>query len=415
MLLLILMLSKTYFRLAIYTDITGYRHIKQKEITENLKGFLFFINHCRNKMEEILSCYNIDFKQFTYHLKKSEGVVAGGMALWGFLRQNGIDPGYTPSDIDIWFPLQNDSDESCTCMVCCNDVLKNYKGFIKFLDTQGYYRTDKFTMIDPYYDELGLINEVVSFMNSAGKEIQVIMLNLKCIHDYFIHSFDFSMCISWWDADTNIFMNVNPERTLKKEFYCVKNKNAIGNENLSTKEKKRLQKYIARGFTFVENPCPFVEAPDRLDCLNVLKDLEAFDIFTYEDVNVVDFLKASDWHMILKAGEKYYAFHRKVLYNYMEEKSVSVPFLDDMFVVYETPFNQCVTEYAWDRFVWSDYTIFELIYDYSVQYGVIHTEEKSLFTLRCYTVEQWGKTMRDSTCKAGLILPAPHQLKESSD
>ena len=371
-------------------------------------------------MEQILSNYTIDFTQFAYHLKKTKGVVAGGMALWGFLTQHGIDPGYTPGDIDIWFPLQNEQDENCTCTSCYNDILKNYRGFVKFLDTQGYYRTDKFTMIDPYYDELGLINEVVSFMNTAGKEIQVIMLNVRCVHDYFMYSFDFSMCISWWDADTNTFMNVNPERTLKKEFYCVQNKNAIGDKNFTTKEKIRLQKYIARGFTFVEKPCPFVEAPDRLvglNGLNRLKDIEAFDIFTYEDVNIADFLKASDWHMILKAGEKYYAFNRKVLYNYMEEKSVTVPSVDGMMGVYETPFNQCVTEYAWGRIIWSDYTIFELIYDYSVQYGVDNKEEKSLFTMRCYTVEQWGETVgvSSSSCKAGLVLPVPPQLKECGD
>jgi len=111
-------------------------------------------------------------------------------------------------------------------------------------------------------------------------------------------------------------------------------------------------------------------------------NMTAFDLFAYDDVNVCEFLKSS-WHIIVKAGDTFQAFHRKTLFDYMGTRHLDLPMVGE---VYDTPNNQTITSRARDTLLFSDFSIYELCPEYSV---TISSSQKSLFTLRCYSISEW--------------------------
>jgi len=333
-------------------------------------------------METLLAEYGIDFEEFREHIMNCNAIVAGSSALWGYLKQRAIEPGFEPGDIDIWISIR----EPIAPYQVSYKLGKNFEKLRAFLARQGYDRSEMIDTSDVYYESMGAIDEVISFVNKAGKKIQMIQITMGNIMDYIRNNFDLSICATWWKPRTNTFDTLNAEMTLKREFYFLQSQMAEG--NLTTKEKARFEKYLGRGFKFTDSPCTYWVAPDSREGLDdgKLAGVEAFDIFTFDDVPVRDFLKESAWHMILKAGEKYFAFHRKNLFNSMNSKMSAIPNIGN---VYETPFNQCVTHDALNKLMYSDYSIFELVFEYSTKFGYNASKEKSLFTMRCFTVQQW--------------------------
>jgi len=55
--------------------------------------------------------------------------------------------------------------------------------------------------------------------------------------------------------------------------------------------------------------------------------------------------------------------------------------------VYDTPNNQTITSRARETLLHSDFSIYELCPEYSVT--ISPTSQKSLFTLRCYSIAEW--------------------------
>jgi hypothetical protein len=148
----------------------------------------------------------------------------------------------------------------------------------------------------------------------------------------------------------------------------------------------------------VEQPCPHIINRDTLDTINSvssrLNGLNGFDIITFDDVLLSDFIKESSWHIIVKSNEKYYAFHRKVLYDYMKNKETKI---ESNCKVYDTPFNQSVSWEALEMFMYSDHTIYELIFRKAVPTKYKSDVKKSVYTVRCYSVSDWNNNMPNLT------------------
>jgi len=72
------------------------------------------------------------------------------------------------------------------------------------------------------------------------------------------------------------------------------------------------------------------------------------------------------------------------LFDYMRTRRSEVMVVGD---IYDTPNNQSITARALDTLLYSDFSIYELCPEYSVT--VFPTTQKSLFTLRCYSVAEW--------------------------
>ena len=175
-------------------------------------------------------------------------------------------------------------------------------------------------------------------------------------------------------------MTTNGPAAKHKKMYLVDNVSDIGNTD------KLIQEYTAYGFKLVEIPCLIDKKRDlraEIDS-DKFKNIDACDIFTLEDIPLQDFLRASEYNIVLKAGERYYAFDRRALMAYMKTKEITV----NSYVgkVYETPLNQCIPLLALEQLAYADFSIYELRPAYSVEVG---TGLKSLFNLHCYSLERW--------------------------
>ena len=349
-------------------------------------------------MDALISSYGINFQAFQLTLSQVRGLVAGSSALAAYLKQEGIEPGYEPNDIDIFVPgrMEYIRDERGH-IVAGQYVIKSLKTMKDFLAPYGFTESDKFGTIDApnneYYASISRIQKVTSFTNASGKEIQVIVIDNCDLVTHIFKEFDISACISWYDTTSNTFKTFDPDATKRKEMYLWR---VVEDEKLHEKNKARLEKYISRGFKLIEKPCPFVDGRDPRDQLTHKKfeDIEVMDIFTLDETPLVDYLQKTSWNIVLKAGEAYYGFERKALMDYMEKKSTNVGRIGK---VYETPFNQCTTLEAYQQLRYADYSIYELKSAYSVPtYG---GRVKSLFHLGCYPINDWIKGEEGGLCK----------------
>ncbi len=338
-------------------------------------------------MDSLITSYGINFQAFQLTINSLNGLVAGSSALAEYLKQEGIDPGYKPNDIDVFVPGRLEYvRDSRGHIVAAQYVIKSLKTMKDFLVPYGFAENNKFGSIDKpndgYYSSLEKIQKVTSFTNKDGKEIQVIVIDSYNLIEHISKDFDLSACISWWDAPSNTFKTMDPDTTKRKEMYLMR---VPDTDELHAKNKARAEKYIARGFKLIEKPCPFVDGRDPRDLLSDKKfdDIEVTDIFTLDEAPIRDYLQKSDWNIILKAGDAYYGFNRKALMDYMSSKIVSITRIGKFC---ETPFNQCISLDGYNQLRYSDYSIYELKSAYSVE---VYRRPKSLFHLNCYSVKEW--------------------------
>jgi hypothetical protein len=331
-------------------------------------------------MESLISSYGIDFKDFQNTITSLNGLVAGSSALAEYLKQEKIDPGFQPKDLDIFIPGYMEP--------YTDYILNNTKYMIRslnimryFLTKYGFIENTKFkNTFETGYESLKTIQKIVSFNNNDGKEIQLIIVDCNDTTQYILNDFDLSVCISWWDSHTNCFKTINPDTTKRKEMYILEV------EPDSERSNSRLQKYISRGFKLIDKPCPFIVKPDTRNLLSDTKfdSINVIDIFTLEETTIREHLQNSEMNIVIKAGETYYGFKRNTLINYMSNKFI---YIDNIGTLFQTPFNQCITSSAYNDLQYSDYSIYELKSAYSVPY--CNEQVKSLFNLHCYTVKQW--------------------------
>jgi hypothetical protein len=68
----------------------------------------------------------------------------------------------------------------------------------------------------------------------------------------------------------------------------------------------------------------------------------------------------------------------------MSGRETHVPILE---FIYDTPNNQSILQCALDILLYADYSIYELHSEYPIY--ISPNKQKSIFTLKCYTVAQW--------------------------
>ncbi len=357
-------------------------------------------------MEVLLEPYRIDFPNFTQHIQDCRALVAGSFALVGYLTQLNVDPGFQANDMDIFISgINNEGNED-------NDSVNN---MIQFLNSQGFTENGKFANQnlnqsqerqdqDNYYGTMNLIRRVMSFTNANDKEIQMIVLNYSADNlRWYIGVFDLSCCQCYWEAFTNTFHAIS-HLTNEKKMYV----NPVRKRILMD---KRIEKYQARGFKLVEYPCDIQDGADpRSDLASLPFDgLTAHNILTMDDVSVSEFLAESEWNIVLKTGDQFYAFDRKILMELMGKKKVYIPHVG---YVYDTLLNQSITEQAFKSLKYSDYSIYELKLAYSTRI-IVHGHHydfnettKSLYTVIAYSVNKWAERL-EGVHMAPLPQPQP--------
>ena len=294
----------------------------------------------------------------------SNTVISGSFALASYLTQEGIPYEFEPQDIDIFVSTQR------------------LWGVDKYIDyMRDFMSTFGYSMKEGGHRDCSLANMVrtVTFQNAYKTNyVHIIVVDRPNIIDYIKTNFDLSICATWWNWRKNCFETLNPYYTKRKEMYEIN----------GSVDDRRIQKYIDCGFKIIKVPCPVIlERDERLQLDSGKFDgVTVYNIFTLEEVAIREFLRVSEWNIVLKAGASYYGFERGELIQFMSTKKVFVRSIQED--VYETPFNQCITEEAFTHLKYADYSIYELEASYTETVdGVI----KSLFNCRCYTVGQWVK------------------------
>lgn len=361
----------------------------------------------------MLTIYGINAPAFTEMAAYSGAIVAGSFALAGYLKQEGMDPGFEPNDMDIFLPGRQEP--------VCNDDgtlvdpptfrIHSLERVTAFLHTQGYTENNKFsksTASEAYYKTINKLQRVVSFNNKSGKEIQVIVVNTQDMIGHMISDFDLSCCVTWWSSDMTGFHTYNTQTKEKKMSFMHEPRNAIA----AVKMAARAKKYEARGFTLVKKRCPKHTRADKRQELDAAKfnGLAACDIFGTDNLPVRGWLAASDWNIILKVEEQFYAFDRKVLMDTMAE--CQTPVDGRIGVLYDTPMNQSITTTAYYSLRYADHSIYELTPSYSINVG---QKVKSLYTLTAYTVKQWANKVDDkkiSPPRPVVILPEAQEMRK---
>ena len=324
-------------------------------------------------MENFIESYHLPFGPFQELVKSANCLVAGSAALALYLKQYGIEPGFTPGDMDIW---AEDTQE----LVASRGTYEQHGNlylFSNFLIQNGFNVTMKCDPKENDYENFHNITHILSFINRDGKKIQLILLRETNIFNYIYDNFDLSPCMSWWNSYNNTFQTLWPEETLRKDMYYYSTREITG------REIERIEKYKERGFRLVDLPCPAVGRRDMRTDLSCLTGQTAFDLFAYEDVDCAEFLKDSSWNVLIRVGQQFQAFHRTTLTNYLNDHMSE--FQGEM--LYDTPFKQTILYPVTVWLAWSDYSIFELLPNYTIHDG--HTV-KSVHACHLYTVEQWA-------------------------
>ena len=324
-------------------------------------------------MQAFLASYGISFEGFRALLAQTRGVVAGSAPLALFLAQEGIDAGFSPSDLDIWV---HDNETSYVSPGVVNRH-SNLHLYTELLNKHGF-KVERQFVPQEEYDNLHHITRIV-FFHKGDKMVQVIFLNVSKLYRYILENFDLSACMTWWNARTDRFETMWPLETPRKEMYYYPMKSELSGAVGGA----RVEKYKARGFTLLERPCIEFTERDRRVSVAALEGQTAFDIFAYEDVNAAEFLKASTYHLLLRVGKQFYAFHRRALHDYFTNHLHIHAQLGELA---DTPHKQTVLSSAAQQMQYSDYSIAELVPCYTVGIG---NQQKSMYAVRLYAVEGW--------------------------
>jgi hypothetical protein len=337
-------------------------------------------------MDSLIQAYGIDFEAFRWALKEHNGLVAGSFALAGFLKQEGLEPGFEPNDMDIFLHgapiIMYNDDGSLTEPVRARiPELESFAAFLKqyeFSPTTSHATTEA-----EYYRALKSIYRVVSFRNAGGKIIQVIMVRPHNVVAHIANEFDLTCCACWWNPSVNTFVSRWSASTKRRKMFYTRQPR---DERDAAKLAARAKKYEERGFTLDRMPCAVHTKADGREELSASKfdGLTAHDILTMEDVPVRDFLGKSRWNIVLKAGDQLYAFDREPLMKLMAKSQTKVNW--DVGIVYQTPFNQSITTTAYWNLRFADYSIYELKPAYPITAG---TKIVSMYTVYAYTIKEW--------------------------
>jgi hypothetical protein len=187
---------------------------------------------------------------------------------------------------------------------------------------------------------------------------------------YIQYHFDLTACMSWWNAEENVFRNSFPGLTCNKEIQIL--------PRFTTQERtlKRVEKYKERGFTIHETPCEALRIRDPHEKIEELQGTNAFDVFAYEDVDAAAFLRQSSYHVLLRMGDQFHAYHRKLLHNYLKEHTRDD---NEYGGLCELPHKQRIPHSILQLLPYSDYSIISLT-------QVID----NLYTCEYYTTSQWS-------------------------
>ena len=327
-------------------------------------------------METFLKSYGIDFPSFHSLMLNSNAIVAGSSALALYMKQHGKNPEYVPNDMDIWV-------QETHSIVKIGEHYVQYTNerlFTNFLISQNYELTQ---VSNTELYSIPHIQRILHFQNDTNHIVQIILVRDPNLLAYIVDYFDLSICITWWNAQLNTFESKYPPLTLENIMFY----NCFPSDDCS-RFYKRIEKYKGRGFTMIEPPPPYHYSFDlRRELKNndhSLHNIQAYDIWTLDDISCSSFLNLSYSNIIIKIQSQFQAFDRNNLLDFMKTKHTFIPYIGDL---YNTPTNQTITKQALDILTYADYSIFELCSEYTTT--ITPSNTKTIYSMKCYTIAEW--------------------------
>lgn len=339
-------------------------------------------------MDALLASYGITENTLLPFLRRESVLLAGSAALALYLKQEGMEAGFEPGDLDLWVSgMDLDTEEELVSRLC----------------EAGFSVSRVAKEVDLYMERITRIQQVLTLTSvpplSPPKKIQVIRVASEDLKDYVVNHFDWSVCMTWWCLESERFTTIYPRLTREKKMFL--NQTLLSQVH-SVRTKERQEKYVQRGFEVVEAPppsCPFWDVPDGRseEDLVAWEGVSAFDVLAYEDVSAIDHLRGGEWNILLGCGDAWYAFERRALIGYMRDHR-HIHLVDcGRVTLYETPFRQYVGHDGWDSLAYSDDSVYRLV-DGRV-YG-----NKTVYTLETYSVRGWQEGIPSQQLSAfGLI------------
>ena len=120
--------------------------------------------------------------------------------------------------------------------------------------------------------------------------------------------------MTWWDSRRMVLQTYDHEHTIRLEMYNMKIFPKTGSEEIEI--------FLGYGFKQIETPELIYQSIDPRRDLQCLKNKTADDVIAYDEVNCAEFLRQSKQNILLKFGDKWFAYDRTFLLNYLLEHSL---------------------------------------------------------------------------------------------
>lgn len=221
-------------------------------------------------MQSILSSFHLEIPSFSELLEATGGIVAGSAALAAYTAT--CPDTFIPNDLDIWvhsdFFTQDESVGPAPKYHPGVAVRLGYNYLFRYFFAQhGYTEIVRPVQSDSEYTSnpvFAILRSIQRFQHkTSGRVIQV--MHCKVPVTEILGTFDLSVAQTWWIPSSHpsfpegFLQTQDPVATQERKMYSLR-------EPSTDREKERIAKYEARGFTLVANATR----------LNRLADLCAF-------------------------------------------------------------------------------------------------------------------------------------------
>lgn len=206
-------------------------------------------------MDAIFKLFNIPTDEITEVARNTDSIIAGSAPLCALVGGK-----WEPNDLDIWYYDNYDNDGADEPSDARYDKFKRtVELYTELLAKCGYKLCDRPDGKDEEecedysnltYKFSDIVKRVYKFYNSESKKsVQLIITYAPVVKA--VYCFDLSCCATWWDPksedSSKMLKTLDSEATLSNTMYSITDKP-------TDREKGRIEKYKARGFTLVSAP-----------------------------------------------------------------------------------------------------------------------------------------------------------------
>jgi hypothetical protein len=309
-------------------------------------NYFFDTNMVRTKnpyesMKTLIESYGLGFTSFMHRLSEVSAVI-GGSAVTRVFMKNKID--YDPDDIDIF--VMSDSDLRPVVayleaygysmdMGASMTLLEKAKGRSAIDEVEEPIDEDDVEddMLATYRQLQKKISEVWTYRNGSRK-LQIVLLRSGAPIDFVRRHTDLSCTAIAYITWSSFYHHMKPYAINKQALYHLRRNEMYiqdrykdvlaGGCGLKRREKllNRIEKYIGRGFTLIDEPSIICVKVDPRS-MRVADKYKAHDIIAAEDISVEDAMKDRRNILVYTAPGIAYSIDRYEMVKFCKERGAT--------------------------------------------------------------------------------------------